>query len=100
VKLQLIGVTVLAAGAIGWGSASAAVAPQAVPLLWKNCKHVNVRYPHGVGRMGAHDKTSGTHPGHQLQTQHFPVQDCNEVQPRARSRQGRHRLRKALRRMG
>jgi Excalibur calcium-binding domain len=60
VKLQLIGVAVLAAGAIGWGSASAADAPQALPPLWKNCMHVNKRYPHGVGKLGARDKTSGT----------------------------------------
>jgi Excalibur calcium-binding domain len=31
-----------------------------VPALWKNCTHVNKRYPHGVGKVGARDKTSGT----------------------------------------
>lgn len=29
------------------------------PLLYSNCKHLNSRYAHGVGRPGAHDKTSG-----------------------------------------
>jgi hypothetical protein len=32
----------------------------AVPLRWKNCTQVNQRYPHGVGRVGARDETSGT----------------------------------------
>jgi hypothetical protein len=30
-----------------------------VPGQWKNCTAVNRRYPHGVGRKGAHDKTNG-----------------------------------------
>jgi Excalibur calcium-binding domain len=31
-----------------------------VPRLWRNCTAVHRRYPHGVGRRGARDKTSGT----------------------------------------
>jgi hypothetical protein len=31
-----------------------------VPPQWKNCTRVNRRYPHGVGKLRAHDKTSGT----------------------------------------
>jgi hypothetical protein len=31
----------------------------AVPAPWKNCTQVNKKYPHGVGKVGAHDKTSG-----------------------------------------
>lgn len=31
----------------------------AVPAPWKNCTQVNKRYPHGVGKQGAHDTTSG-----------------------------------------
>jgi hypothetical protein len=27
---------------------------------WKNCTIVNKRFPHGVGKLRAHDKTSGT----------------------------------------
>jgi hypothetical protein len=34
------------------GTASAAT-----PVLYSNCKHFNGRYPHGVGRVGAVDKT-------------------------------------------
>jgi hypothetical protein len=61
VKFQFSGATaVLAAGAIVWGTTSATAAPPAVPALWKNCTHVNRRYPHGVGKVGARDKTSGT----------------------------------------
>jgi hypothetical protein len=41
--------------------ALAAVGPAAarVPTQWKNCKAVNARYPHGVGMVGAHDKSAG-----------------------------------------
>lgn len=39
----------------------AAVASQgAVPPLYKNCTNLNKKYPHGLGRVGARDKTSGT----------------------------------------
>jgi hypothetical protein len=48
---------VLATAVVGGGISSASVA---VPAPWKNCTQVNTRYPHGVGRVGAHDKTSGT----------------------------------------
>jgi hypothetical protein len=30
------------------------------PALWKNCTHVHKKYPHGVGKLHAHDKTKGT----------------------------------------
>lgn len=30
----------------------------AIPHPWQNCKEVNARWPHGVGRSGAHDLTS------------------------------------------
>ena len=32
----------------------------AVPAKWQNCTTVNKRFPHGVGRANARDKTSGT----------------------------------------
>jgi hypothetical protein len=34
-------------------------ATAAVPKWAKNCEAVNKRYPHGVGRVGARDKTTG-----------------------------------------
>ena len=30
------------------------------PALYKNCTALNKKYPHGLGRVGARDKTSGT----------------------------------------
>jgi hypothetical protein len=34
-----------------------------VSSLWENCTSVHTRYPHGVGRSNAHDRTrSGTNP--------------------------------------
>jgi Excalibur calcium-binding domain len=31
-----------------------------IPRLYKNCTNYNKRYPHGVGKRFARDKTSGT----------------------------------------
>jgi hypothetical protein len=31
-----------------------------IPYRWQNCKHVNAKYRHGVGKRYAHDRTSGT----------------------------------------
>jgi Excalibur calcium-binding domain len=36
-----------------------AVASAKAPALYKNCRHLNAKYPHGLGRVHAHDKTSG-----------------------------------------
>jgi hypothetical protein len=49
-------VVLLVVGAIGAGTAPIAAA---VPAPWKNCAAVNARYPHGVGKVGAHDSTAG-----------------------------------------
>jgi hypothetical protein len=32
----------------------------AMPALYKNCTNLNKRYAHGIGKMGARDRTSGT----------------------------------------
>jgi Excalibur calcium-binding domain len=40
--------------------AALVIAPVAVsgtPVIYKNCTNFNKRYHHGVGRIGAHDKT-------------------------------------------
>ena len=50
----------IAAGAIFLGVAPVPAATGTIPYLWKNCTHVNAKYWHGVGRVGAHDRTSGT----------------------------------------
>jgi hypothetical protein len=31
-----------------------------IPALWKNCTNVHKKYPHGVGKLHARDRTSGT----------------------------------------
>jgi excalibur calcium-binding domain-containing protein len=36
-----------------------ATGPTAVPPLFKNCTALNKKYPHGVGKAKARDKTSG-----------------------------------------
>ena len=37
-----------------------AAAPSYAATKYKNCTALNKVYPHGVGRAGAHDKSSGT----------------------------------------
>jgi len=51
---------VVAAGAIVFGVAPVTAARGTIPYRWKNCTNVHKRYPHGVGRLHAHDRTSGT----------------------------------------
>ena len=34
-------------------------ASAAIPALYKNCTALNAKYPHGLGKAGARDKTSG-----------------------------------------
>lgn len=50
----------VAAGVIVLGVAPVPAATGAIPALWKNCTHVNAKYRHGVGRLHARDRTSGT----------------------------------------
>jgi hypothetical protein len=60
-KFQLNGASaLLAAGAMVCGGAPFADAAGSVSAPWKNCTQVNKRYPHGVGKVRARDKTSGT----------------------------------------
>jgi Excalibur calcium-binding domain len=41
--------------------ASAALALfDAAPPIYKNCTNLNKKYPHGLGKVGASDRTSGT----------------------------------------
>jgi Excalibur calcium-binding domain len=58
-KLSVLLVAVVLAGVLVSRVASAPTASDRVPYRWKNCTIVNKRYPHGVGRYGAHDKTTG-----------------------------------------
>lgn len=50
----------LAAAAIFASVAPAATS--AIPARWKNCKVVNKRFPHGVGKLRAHDRTKSGDP--------------------------------------
>jgi hypothetical protein len=50
----------VAVGAIVVSTAPFAnAAAERIPARWKNCTVVNKRYPHGVGKVGARDRTSG-----------------------------------------
>jgi hypothetical protein len=51
----LIVVVVLSAALVAASTSSASIPP-----LYKNCTNLNKRYPHGVGKVGARDHTSGT----------------------------------------
>jgi excalibur calcium-binding domain-containing protein len=46
-------------GVAGFDSVASPGAGTAVPGQYRNCTALNRRYPHGVGRVGARDKTSG-----------------------------------------
>lgn len=54
-------VTLLVTAVVAASGAAATASPSTstIPRQWKNCTAVNHRYPHGVGRYGAHDKTTG-----------------------------------------
>jgi hypothetical protein len=40
--------------------ALASLAAAATPALYKNCTSLNKKYPHGLGKKGARDRTSDT----------------------------------------
>jgi hypothetical protein len=56
------GLTAIGIAAVGFGAgqAPAANSEAAIPYLWQNCTHVHTKYRHGVGKVGAHDRTTGT----------------------------------------
>jgi hypothetical protein len=45
---------------VGGGGSAGQAASDTGNITYKNCKALNARYPHGVGRFGARDHTSGT----------------------------------------
>jgi Excalibur calcium-binding domain len=51
---------VVVAIVLGLAAPFASAANERIPVRWKNCTQVNKRYPHGVGKVGARDRTSGT----------------------------------------
>lgn len=56
----LVTAAVLALLAPAATATAASAAPASPSATYKNCKELNRRYPHGVGRSGARDRTSGT----------------------------------------
>jgi hypothetical protein len=44
---------------LGVSTSLAGAASERIPARWKNCTVVNKRYPHGVGKVGAVDRTAG-----------------------------------------
>jgi Excalibur calcium-binding domain len=53
--------TMLLASAAGSAVDKATLSAR-VPVLFKNCTALNKKYPHGIGKVGARDKTSGDEP--------------------------------------
>jgi hypothetical protein len=51
---------VLVVVVLGAALVAPSVSSALVPSLYKNCTNLNKKYPHGVGKLGARDKTSGT----------------------------------------
>jgi hypothetical protein len=51
--------TPASSGVVGFAKVTSPSAGAAVPSTYRNCTALNGRYPHGVGRVGARDKTSG-----------------------------------------
>jgi Excalibur calcium-binding domain len=57
---NLIGLLVAVVAGLVVLAASASAAREAIPARWKNCTVVNKSFPHGVGKLRAHDRTTGT----------------------------------------
>jgi hypothetical protein len=60
VKIRTLLVAAFAAGVLLVAVAPAPGSTVAIPYVWKNCTNVHTKYPHGVGKRFARDKTSGT----------------------------------------
>jgi Excalibur calcium-binding domain len=58
-KSRLMVVALVAATGVVLAATTSA-SSRRIPLAYKNCTALNQRYPHGLGRATAHDKTSGT----------------------------------------
>jgi Excalibur calcium-binding domain len=57
--MKRLSVILLLATALAASVAAAKASQARIPRQWKNCTAVNRRYPHGVGKLHAHDKTTG-----------------------------------------
>ena len=54
-----VGMVIAAPAGAAIEGQTAATAGSVAPPLYKNCTNLNKRYPHGVGKRLARDKTSG-----------------------------------------
>jgi hypothetical protein len=61
VALCVLVAAMLLAGPAG-SAVDASIASTRAPALYKNCTNFNKRYPHGVGKVGARDRTTGDDP--------------------------------------
>jgi len=61
-RRKLVHLFVAVVGAVAVLGSSAFAASEAVPYRWKNCTIVNKRFPHGVGKRYAHDRTKSGDP--------------------------------------
>jgi len=59
-KVPIARTVIAAVILVGGAGGVAQAASGAGVLAYPNCKALNARYPHGVGRFGARDHTSGT----------------------------------------
>jgi Excalibur calcium-binding domain len=59
--VKVLAVAAVAAVAVAFGPAAVS-AGGALPRKYPNCKSMNARYPHGVGRVGARDRTKSGDP--------------------------------------
>lgn len=56
----LVGTALVVAGqAVAVPSPNGVAATAVIPPLYKNCTRLNAKYPHGLGKLNARDKTSG-----------------------------------------
>jgi Excalibur calcium-binding domain len=68
------GVLAVALGVLAVFGAGAHSASGATTAWWTNCTHVHTLYPHGVGKLGAHDHTrSGTNPTFKRSTRLYNI---------------------------
>ncbi len=58
-KRHLAAVVVVVVVVLAPNARVALASVSAAPSLYKNCTNLNKRYPHGLGRLGARDHTSG-----------------------------------------
>jgi hypothetical protein len=55
-------VAVAAALLLSASASPSLASSEAMPALYKNCTNLNKKYPHGLGKLKARDRTSGTRP--------------------------------------